>query len=88
MAIRSSKEGRRHEVVQLLEKVVAASRRTLAEEHPGTLGSVHQLAIRYSQLGRRVEAPQQTERVVAARSKTLGKEHLHTLASMHELANC
>jgi hypothetical protein len=44
--------GRRQEALELLEKVVVARRRTLGEEHPDTLRSMHALAIRYSEVGR------------------------------------
>jgi hypothetical protein len=37
--------GRREEALQLLEKVVAASKRTLGEEHPDTLLSQRNLTV-------------------------------------------
>jgi hypothetical protein len=37
--------GRRHEALQLAETVVAAYKRTLGEEHPDTLDSMHNLAL-------------------------------------------
>ena len=52
--------------------VVAARKRTLGEEHPGTLGSMHSLAISYSEDGRLQEALQLIETVVVARKWTLG----------------
>jgi hypothetical protein len=65
--------------------VVAAHKRTLGEEHPDTLLSMHNLANRYSDAGRRQEALQLTETVVAARKRTLGEEHPDTLLSMQNL---
>ena len=35
--------GRRQEALQLTEQVVEANKRTLGEEHPDTLGSMHTL---------------------------------------------
>ena len=39
--------------LELTEKVMAANTRTLGEEHPDTLHSMHALANRYSEVGRR-----------------------------------
>jgi tetratricopeptide (TPR) repeat protein len=78
--------GRRQEALQLTETVVEARKRTLGEEHPDTLGSMHALALIYSEVGRRQEALQLTETIVAARKRTLGEEHPDTLSSMHALA--
>ncbi|KAL2052027.1 hypothetical protein ABVK25_007719 [Lepraria finkii] len=81
-----SEAGRVQEALQLTERVVEARKRTLGEEHPDTLGSMHSLAISYSEAGRVQEALQLTERVVEARKITLGEEHPNTLGSMHSLA--
>jgi len=67
-------KGRRQEALQLTETVVAARKRTLGEERPDTLHSIHDLAVRYSEAGRRQEALQLLETVVAARKRTLGEE--------------
>ncbi len=85
-ALAYSEVGRRQEALQLMEQVVEANKRTLGEEHPDTLGSMHNLAIRYSEVGRRQEALQLTEQVVEARKRTLGEEHPDTLRSIHTLA--
>jgi hypothetical protein len=45
LANRYSEAGRRQEALQLLERVVAAQKRTLGEEHPDTLYSINNLAI-------------------------------------------
>jgi alkylhydroperoxidase family enzyme len=86
--ILSTLDGRRVEALELTEKVVTARKRTLGEEHPETLRSMHKLAIRYSEVGRRQEAMELTEKVVTARKRTLGEEHPKTLRSMHNLAIC
>ena len=78
--------GRWQEALQLTETVMAACKRTLGEEHPDTLLSMHNLANRYSEVGQRQKALQLTETVVTARKRTLGEEHLRTLSSMHNLA--
>jgi len=65
------------QLTELAEKVVAANRRTLGEEHPDTL--------RYSEMGRQQEALELTEKVVAANKRTLGGEHPNTIRSMHDL---
>jgi Tetratricopeptide repeat len=85
-ALAYQENGRRQEALQLTETVVSARKRTLGEEHPHTLGSMHALAIRYSEVGRRQEALQLTETVVAANKRTLGEKHPDTLSSMHALA--
>jgi len=82
-----SEVGRRQEALQLTERVVEARKRTLGEEHPDTLSSMHNLAIRYSEVGRRQEALQLAERVVEAYKRTLGEEHPNTVASIHTLMN-
>jgi len=69
-----------------LEKVVVVNKRTLGEEHPDTLGSMHNLANCYREVGRRQEALELLEKVVVARRRTLGEEHPDTLRSMHALA--
>ncbi|KAL8626124.1 hypothetical protein Q9189_008194, partial [Teloschistes chrysophthalmus] len=81
-----SEAGRGPEALQLTERVVEAYKRTLGEEHPDTLRSMHGLALRYSEAGRGPEALQLAERVVEARKRTLGEEHPNTLGSMHSLA--
>lgn len=55
-----------------------ARKRTLGEEHPDTLGSMHNLAVRLSKVGQRQEALQLTELVVEANKRTLGEEHPDT----------
>ena len=81
-----SEAGRVQEALQLTERVVEVRKRTLGEEHPDTLGSLHSLAIRYSKAGERQKVLQLTERVVEARKRTLGEEHPDTLRSIHNLA--
>ena len=78
--------GQWSEVLRLAEQVVEVRRRTLGEEHPDTLRSMHNLAIYSSEAGRWPEALRLTEQVVEARRRTLGEEHLDTLHSMHSLA--
>src|SRR3954451_23438227 len=78
--------GRRPEALRLTEQVVEARRRTLGEEHPDTLNSMHNLAVYFSEAGRRPEALRLTEQVVEPRRRTLGEEHPDTLNSMHNLA--
>jgi hypothetical protein len=45
LALRYSDAGRRQEALPLIETVVASHKRTLGEEHPDTLASMHNLAI-------------------------------------------
>jgi Tetratricopeptide repeat len=42
-----------YDTLLLSETVVEARRRTLGDEHPDTLGSIHNLALEYSNVGRR-----------------------------------
>ena len=85
-AIVYSEAGRGQEGLQLTEQEVEANKRTLGEEHPDTLRSIHSLANRYSEAGRGQEGLQLIEQVVEARKRTLGEEHPDTLRSIHNLA--
>jgi hypothetical protein len=78
--------GQWSEALRLVEQVVEVRRRTLGEEHPDTLRSMHGLSIRFSEVGRRPEALQLAEQVVETHRRTLGEEHPDTLSSMHNLA--
>ena len=81
-----SEAGRVLEALQLTERVIEAYKGTLGEEHPSTLGSIHNLAISYGKAGERQKALQLTEQVVEVRKRTLGEEHPDTLRSIHSLA--
>jgi tetratricopeptide (TPR) repeat protein len=85
LALTYGENGRRQEALQLLEIVVETNKRTLGEEHPNTLRSIHDLAISYGELGRRQEALQLLETVVEASKRTLGEKHPDMLTSMHNL---
>ena len=78
--------GQRLEALRLAEQVAEVRRRTLGEEHPDTLYSMHSLAVHFSEAGRRPEALRLAEQVAEARRRTLGEEHPDTLHSMHSLA--
>ena len=78
--------GQWQKAVQLEEKVLEATQRTLGDEHPHTLLSMGNLARSYSDLGRRQEAVQLEEKVLEATQRTLGDEHPDTLLSMGNLA--
>jgi tetratricopeptide (TPR) repeat protein len=86
LALTYGENGRRQEALQLLEIVVETNKRTLGEEHPDTLASIHDLANRYIEVGRQQEALQLLETVVEAKKRTLGEEHPNTLRSIHDLA--
>ena len=90
-ALMYSEAGRFLEALQLTEQVVEVRKRTLGEEHPITLRSMHNLAIDYSEAdyseaGKRQKALQLAEQVVEVIKRTLGEEHPDTLRSMHCLA--
>jgi Tetratricopeptide repeat len=70
---------RRQETLHLVKTVTEARKRTLGEEHPDTLGSIHNLALRYSEVGRRQEALRLTEAVVESSKRTLGEDDPDTL---------
>ena len=86
-ALTYGETGRQQEALQLTEAVVEARKRTLGEEHPDTLRSMHGLAFSYGNAGRRQEALQLMEAVVEVQKRALGEEHPDTLRSMHTLAN-
>ncbi|WP_267940423.1 serine/threonine-protein kinase [Streptomyces sp. ST2-7A] len=62
--------------------------RTLGEEHPETLDSLHHVAFALGRLGRWEEALHGHRGVAAARGRTLGPRHPDTLASRYECAIC
>jgi tetratricopeptide (TPR) repeat protein len=79
--------GRLWSAMELREKVLEASQRTLGNEHPDTLGAMNDLAHSYSDVGRRQEAMELTEKVLEASQRTLGNEHPDTLMAMNNFAN-
>lgn len=85
-ALTYSEVDRWQEALQLTEIVVEANKRTLGEELPDTVGSIHALAVRYSEVGRRQETLKLLEQVVKANKRALGEEHPDTRRSMHDLA--
>ncbi|KAL6714664.1 hypothetical protein ACLMJK_008089 [Lecanora helva] len=87
IALVYSEAGRVQKALQMTKQVVETRKRTLGEEHPDTLSSIHNLAIRYSEAGERQKALQIMEQVVETRKRTLGEEHPNTLGSIHSLAN-
>ncbi|KAL9024099.1 MAG: hypothetical protein Q9196_006760 [Gyalolechia fulgens] len=78
--------GRYQEALQLIERTVEAEKKTLGDEHPDTLSSIHNLVTVYTQVGRREEALPLSERLVEIRKRTLGDEHPNTLLSIQRLA--
>jgi len=62
--------------MELREKVVGASQRTLVNEHPHTLLLMNNLASSYSKLGRRQEAIELSGKVVETMQRELGNEQL------------
>jgi endonuclease V-like protein UPF0215 family len=74
------------EALRLEEQVAEVCWRTLGEDHPDTLRSMHSLAIYFSEAGRQPEALRLGEQVAEARRRTLGEDHPDTLRSMHSLA--
>ena len=70
----------------LQEGVLAAFRRLLGEEHPGTLTSKGNLATTLSAQGDLAGARELQEEVLAASRRLLGEEHPETLTSKNNLA--
>ncbi|MCJ1425569.1 hypothetical protein MMC29_003469, partial [Sticta canariensis] len=77
---------RKQEALQLTGHVLEARKKTLGDEHPENLGSIHALAIYYHEARRLQEELQLTEQLVEARKKALGDEHPDTLGSIDSLA--
>ena len=65
--------------MELREKVLEASQRTLGSEHPDTLRAMTNLAVSYSDVGRRQEVTELREKVLEASQRMLGSEHPDTL---------
>ena len=74
-AITLAKYGRSSETMELREKMLEASQRTLGSEHPDILSAMNNLAFNYSDLGRKQEAMKLTKKVLKASQRTLGNEH-------------
>jgi len=68
------------------ERSLEARRKVLGEGHPGTLGSMNNLAATYSQQGRWDKAEKLQEEVMEKRKEVLGEGHPGTLTSMNNLA--
>lgn len=78
--------GHLQEGMELEEKVLEASHRTLGSEHPDTLTAMSNLASSYSSLGHKQKATQLAERVLEAMQRTLGSEHPETFEAISRLA--
>jgi tetratricopeptide (TPR) repeat protein len=78
--------GKIAQAIDLLEHVVAAQERTLAEEHPSRLASQHALAGAYAANGQIKKAVEILEQVVTVKERTLAEKHSSRLASQHALA--
>ena len=78
--------GREEELLTLRKHVLEQQRRTLGEEHPDTLGSMHNLASVYHLTGCINEAASLYEQTVAIKRRVLGDEHPGTQMSMRNLA--
>ena len=74
------------EAMELTEKVLKATQKTLGSEHPFTLGQKSILAKFYIDLGRSQEALEMAEKALEASQRILGSEHPNTLVSMGNLA--
>ena len=80
-------QGKLKESADLNEKVLAARKRILGEEHPHTLTTMSNLASTYGGQGKLKESADLKEKVLAARKRILGEEHPHTLTTMSNLAS-
>jgi tetratricopeptide (TPR) repeat protein len=79
-------EGRIGEAVELLERVVAAWTRTLAEDHSSRLASQHALGIAYRANGQVKEAVELLEHVVAVKATFMSPGHPSRIVSEEMLA--
>jgi hypothetical protein len=72
---------------KLEEQVLEVRRRTLGEEHRGTLAAMDNLALTLSDQGDLGGARKLQEQVLAASRRVLGEEHPDTLRTMNNLAS-
>jgi len=79
-------QGRLNESMDLNEKVLAARKRILGEEHSDTLTAMNNLAGTYRVQGKLKESADLNEKVLAARERILGEEHPDTLTNVSNLA--
>ncbi len=79
------RDGRYSEAKENLAEVMEMKIRTIGDEHPDTLTSVHNLATSLGNQGMYIEAEVLIRRALAGRTKVLGKEHTDTLTSAHSL---
>src|SRR5262249_9775916 len=66
--------------------VLATRRRTLGEEHPGTLKSIKNLAVLYRNEGNYAQSESLFTDVIRLQRRVLGAQHPDTLDAMYELA--
>jgi tetratricopeptide (TPR) repeat protein len=81
-----TQRARYREAHPLWEKVLAARRQVLGEEHPDTAISYSNLAVNLHDLGRYTQAQPLYEKALAIRRKALGEEHPETARSYNNLA--
>lgn len=78
--------GQYRQALPLEEQALAARRRVLGEDHPDTLGSMHNLAETRRDLGDLDDARALHEQALAGRRQVLGDEYPDTLTSLNNLA--
>ena len=75
------------EAEALLGQCLEVQRRELGLEHPGTLGSMNNLANVYKALGKYAQAEALDSQTLEIKRRVLGPEHPDTLYTMNNLAN-
>ena len=74
------------EAEPLAVEVLAARQRSLGEDHPDTLRSLHNMATVLDALGRDAEAEPMYLKVIATKRRVLGEHHAQTAVSNWRLA--
>jgi hypothetical protein len=73
------------QAMERLEQVLALARRTIADDHPGTLTARHEVARMVAEQGRLGEAEVAFREVLAATVRVLGGDHPSTLVTKRSL---
>jgi tetratricopeptide (TPR) repeat protein len=79
--------GKCEEARRLYQQVLGRRRKVLGEDHPDTLGSMHNLANALHQQGKWEDARRLYEEVLVRKRKVVGQHHPQALALMNDLAS-
>ncbi|KAL0634817.1 hypothetical protein Q9L58_006250 [Maublancomyces gigas] len=86
LGVTNDELGQYNEALEWYGRALTGYEKTLGEEHPSTLDTVHSMAVVYNFQGRYVEALEWCGRALTGKEKALGEEHPSTLATVDNMA--